>query len=398
MGLIRNPSIKDYWSKKYESQITPWFSKMFSRNRFQIILRCFHLGNKKTPPQRDSDFYDPSAWFKPLLEHANMVFKRYLTPKREPSIDESLIGTKARSVLTQYIPSKGSKFGIKIWMLVEAATGYIIHFVPCKGRRHDPVPNGKQQGSYIVLKLLRAADLTGKWYHVFCDNIFTSIRLAVRLFNLNTYLTGTIRRNRHLPRIIEQGNPYANESIFACRGPVLCCAYRERPNRKVVRFVSTYCHGVHNANERPNIATDYNQSMGRVDLNDMMSGIYEDKRKTKTMWKRVAINLFHRMLLNVYILYKYNTDNEKLISRYDVIVSIIETLATEYRNQTDRYDIAIGNAGVDISIERLPGKRERNCAVCSTANRRKRSKTICRRCRKGVHGVCIHRHRCAVEC
>ena len=75
--------------------------------------------------------------------------------------------------------------------------------------------------------------------------------------------------------------------------------------------------------------------MGGVDLNDMMSDIYEDKRKTKAMWKRVAINLFHRMLLNAYILYKYNTHNERLISRYDVIVSIIETLATECRNQTD---------------------------------------------------------------
>ena len=147
---------------------------MFSRNRFQIILRCFHLVNNKTTPQRDRDFYDPSAWFKPLLEHANMVFKRYLTPKHELSIDESLIGTKARSVMTQYIPSKSSKFGIEIWMLVEAATGYIIHFLPYKGRRHDPVPNGEQQGSYIVLKLLRAADLTGKWYryHVFCGIFF----------------------------------------------------------------------------------------------------------------------------------------------------------------------------------------------------------------------------------
>lgn len=150
VGLIRKPSIKDYWSKKYESQITSWFSKMFSRNRFQIILRCFHLVNNKTTPQRDSDFYDPSAWFKPLLEHANMVFKRYLTPKGELSIDESLIGTKARSIMTQYIPSKSSKLGIKIWMLVQAATGYIIHFVPYKGRRHDPVPNGELQGSYSL--------------------------------------------------------------------------------------------------------------------------------------------------------------------------------------------------------------------------------------------------------
>ena len=81
------------------------------------------------PHLRDSDFYDPAAWFKPLLEHANMVFKRYLTPKGELSIDESFIGTKARSVMTQYIPSKSSKLGIKIWMLVQAAT--VISFTLC---------------------------------------------------------------------------------------------------------------------------------------------------------------------------------------------------------------------------------------------------------------------------
>lgn len=37
------------------------------------------------------------------------------------------------------------------------------------------------------------------------------------------------------------------------------------------------------AQMKSKIATDYNQSMGGVDLNDMMSGIYEDKRKTKAM-------------------------------------------------------------------------------------------------------------------
>jgi hypothetical protein len=58
-----------------------------------------------------------------------MVFKRYLTPKGELSIDESFIGTKARSVMTQYIPSKSSKLGIKIWMLVQAAT--VISFTLC---------------------------------------------------------------------------------------------------------------------------------------------------------------------------------------------------------------------------------------------------------------------------
>ncbi|XP_071156425.1 piggyBac transposable element-derived protein 4-like [Mytilus edulis] len=398
MGLIRKPSIKDYWSKKFKSQKTPWFSGMFSRNRFQLLLRCLHLVNNKNTPQRNSEFYDPSAWFKPIVEHANMVFKRYLTPKRELSIDESLIGTKARTIMTQYIPSKSSKFGIKLWMLVEASTGYIIHFLPYRGKRYDPIPNNETQGCHVVFKLLRSAGLLGKWFHVFCDNFFTSISLASRLYTENTYLTDTIRKNRHLPRLIKEANPNANQSVFARRGPLLCCAFRERPNRKVVRFVSTYHNGIHNQNEKPSLAISYNQYMGGVDLNDMMCGIYEDKRKTKTMWKRVAINIFHRMLLNAYILYKYNTDENQQISRYEFIVCIIESLATEHRQHRDRGGVERNvDAMPHVTLQRLPGKREKNCVVCSTAISRKRSKTVCLRCGKGVHGLCVHRHRCEIE-
>jgi hypothetical protein len=57
-------------------------------------------------------------------------------------------GTKARSVMTQYIPTKSHKFGIKLWVLVEAVSGYIIHFFPYRGRRYEPVPNGEMQGTH----------------------------------------------------------------------------------------------------------------------------------------------------------------------------------------------------------------------------------------------------------
>ena len=175
MGLVRKPSIKDYWQKRFGSTNTPWCRKMFSRNRFQLIYRFFHLVNNRVTPQRNSDFYDQAAWFKPIMQHANNVFKRYISPNRELSVDEALVGTKARSMMTQYIPTKSRKFGIKLWVLVEAVSGYIIHFFPYRGRRYDPVPNGEMQGTHVVMKLLRESDLLEKWHHVFCDNFFTSL-------------------------------------------------------------------------------------------------------------------------------------------------------------------------------------------------------------------------------
>ena len=34
-------------------------------------------------------------------------------------------------------------------------------------------------------------------------------------------------------------------------------------------------NAVHNQNEKPSIATTYNKIMGDVDMNDMMSGVYD---------------------------------------------------------------------------------------------------------------------------
>jgi hypothetical protein len=65
------------------------------------------------------------------------------------------------------------------------------------------------------------------------------------------------------------GNMYLLNTLLS--GRLLCCAFKERQNRKTVRFLSTYMNAVHNQNEKPSIATTYNKFMGGVDMNDMMS-------------------------------------------------------------------------------------------------------------------------------
>jgi hypothetical protein len=119
----------------------------------------------------------------------------------------------------------------------------------------------------------------------------------------NTYLTGTICKNRTLPRLISEANPGANQTdavedingdafphwfwfavivvnsrhhiihinshnkliscsyrrfftVFSRSGCLLCCALKERQNRKTVRFVSKYMNAVHNQNEKPSKIRD----------------------------------------------------------------------------------------------------------------------------------------------
>ncbi|XP_033354739.1 piggyBac transposable element-derived protein 4-like isoform X1 [Bombus vosnesenskii] len=73
MGITRRPTIFSYWTEN--SRSIPWFSKMFSRNRFQLIYQCFHLVDNKEcfPPGHEK--YDPCLKFMPIVEHANRVSK-----------------------------------------------------------------------------------------------------------------------------------------------------------------------------------------------------------------------------------------------------------------------------------------------------------------------------------
>ncbi|KAJ8304087.1 hypothetical protein KUTeg_017670 [Tegillarca granosa] len=82
MGLIRKPTLEQYWK-------TPWFREMFSRNRFQLILKFLHVVNNKTIPSKGQQGYRPDAKFKPVIDHFNMRSKYLYKPSQKLSIDES---------------------------------------------------------------------------------------------------------------------------------------------------------------------------------------------------------------------------------------------------------------------------------------------------------------------
>lgn len=63
MGIVRKPTIPEHLKKSHDSQLSRWFMKMFSRNRFQLILKFFHLVDNKKIPNRNSP---NNRWIDPL--------------------------------------------------------------------------------------------------------------------------------------------------------------------------------------------------------------------------------------------------------------------------------------------------------------------------------------------
>lgn len=90
---------------------------------------------------------------------------------------------------------------------------------------------------------------------------------------------------------------------------------------------------------------DYNKYMGGISQSDRMLYFYLDERKTIRYWKIVIFNLLSRMLLNVHVLYKENSAEKIINSRYKFNISVIEVLSKEQldnKNDTE----AAAKAGV----------------------------------------------------
>lgn len=157
--------------------------------------------------------------------------------------------TRGRTSMLQYIPTKAAKFGVKFWVLAESVTGYILRMDCYLGKTHQPTPAGESQGTNVVLSLLQNCNLLNKWYHVVCDNFFTSIPLAQKLLEKMTYITGTLRSNRKMPNAIKRPTDLqAGDTVYMRQGRILAAAHKSSTGKhKIVRYVY-YEHLHYNVN------------------------------------------------------------------------------------------------------------------------------------------------------
>ncbi|XP_071123227.1 piggyBac transposable element-derived protein 4-like [Mytilus edulis] len=199
IGLIRKSSIEEYWNSSLPSQASHWFKKVMSRNRFQDILKFLYVSDYSRNVPRQHPAYDPASRFRPLLSFMNKQFCRFIVPKKEVYVDETLMATKGHNVMKQDIPSTSTKFGIKggsyrtysFCMLCESATGYILQMSVYRWRHFNPVTAGQLQGTTVVMNLMSASNILNRGYHVFCDSFVCSQNLASRLIQTTTYITGS---------------------------------------------------------------------------------------------------------------------------------------------------------------------------------------------------------------
>ena len=191
MSIVQLPSYKMYWSSDHLFGNFPVKAIMI-RVRFEKILQYFHASDSAQNPGRGQPGHDKLHCLRPDIDVIQENAMLQYHPHRENATNEAMVAFRGRLGFRQYIPAKPHKYGIKVWVRADSHNGYVCEFSVYTGKDGNRVEVGL--GESVVLQLCN--NITGKHFHIYCDNYFTSVPLFKKLLEKGLYACGTIRPNR----------------------------------------------------------------------------------------------------------------------------------------------------------------------------------------------------------
>lgn len=308
MTLVEKESFDSYWSTREIIQ-TPFPKKIMTRSRFRAIYSCLHLNDNSKYIPRGQEGYDAFFKLRPYFEELSNLCQMTFSPDEELTIDEGTCGFRGKVHFRVYNKDKPDKYGMKIYMLCDAKTGYILKMVPYVG-------DSKTTQS-IIMELCEP--YIGKWHTIYMDRFFTSPTTIDLLWQKQTRAVGTVMANRRgLPRTWLQQFLEVNEMVFCHRGNLTACKWKDKRDVLVLttKHAATWTEvtakrkgvGVVKK-QKPDCIIDYNHNKIGVDLNDQYVSYYSLNRKTMKWWKKMFFNLVARALVNAYVIYNKSSNN-----------------------------------------------------------------------------------------
>jgi len=88
------------------------------------------------------------------------------------------------------IPNKPAKYGLKIMMICDSKSGYMLNAMPYLGKKTKP-PDAVALGHYVTMELCKP--YFGSKRNITGDNWFTSVPLVKKLLEKGLMYVGTIR-------------------------------------------------------------------------------------------------------------------------------------------------------------------------------------------------------------
>ncbi|KAI2644000.1 PiggyBac transposable element-derived protein 4 [Labeo rohita] len=386
MGMVKKPSLRDYWSTD-PMLLTPFFWSLFSQDRFLILLLCLHFANNTTEM-----FNDPLKKIRKVFSALTSSFRRNFLPYRDLCVDESLMKWKGWVAFRQFIPSKRNRFGVKFFVLCDVLTGYVQDMIIYSGSTTDIQHyQGLGISGSVVMTLL--APYLRKGHVLYVDNWYSSPTLFQYLLSLGTGACGTVRPKRKgMPTFTKKMTK--GEVDFRENGSQLAVKWHDKRNVHVLTTVhptgmaatGKIDHITGQPKMKPVCVLEYNKKMGAVDKADMMTGFLECTRKSTKWYKKVFFHLLDTVVLNSQIVYRQLTGKE--ITSMQFRINLMRGLLEEY--STSRCPSKGGRPALDtplrLTARHFPSevpqttsqgsRTRRHCKVCLSSTRKSKQRRL----------------------
>ena len=155
-----------------------------TRDRFEELLRMLHFADNEKIGQDLLPAERFEAKLGNFLTSYNANSMKLLSLAKSLSIDEMMIKFYGPSVVRQYIKSKPTKYGVKLWSMCCACCGYSLTQNIYLGSTVGPVG-----GRDVVLRL--SEPYLDKGHVIYCDRFFSHLDTAAYLRSRKTGMVGT---------------------------------------------------------------------------------------------------------------------------------------------------------------------------------------------------------------
>ena len=389
---------------------SPQVKRIMTGRQFAKMLRYIHC----CPVDPPDGEYDPIYKVQELMDYILKRSSALFEPGEHLSLDETLIRTFGRIKFKVRIISKSARYGIKIYVVTDAKTAYVLNMIVYTGRDMTDIQDGSKKTVAIVRKLVDKYKNTFR--HVFVDRFYTSFDLLSTLETDGLKMTGTVMSNR-LPmgvRIAKNSKQF--KDMRRGDGESFKLVYKsEKEEDRTAGLVvwkdssMVYClsNGCDNYTyetckrrsiggpitiPRPTVVGNYNANMGGVDLADMRrlqcnSTIMGQKR----WWLKLFFYLLDVGTSNALVLYNEARKPQPPMNIADFKQLIVEHFVGER---------IVRSTSVEEEKEHIAVRTDNfsrlSCAYCSLHGRSSRTRYVCLACQTPL--CCPGNGRTSVDC
>ncbi|XP_068210904.1 uncharacterized protein [Palaemon carinicauda] len=285
-----------------------FYKAAMSEVRFNFLLYCLRFDDMGTREQRRA-----TDKFAPVREMWDMFMANCednYTPHENLTVDEQLLAFRGKCPFRMYIPNKPAKYGIKIVMVNDVQSKYLLKAIPYLGKAGTTTRHGLTLGHMFTKDLTSRYQNTNR--NVTTDNWFTSVPLIQDLLTNGLTLVGTVRANKpEIPPVMrEKKDRRPGSSAFLFTDDLTLVSYvpnTQTTKKNVLLLSSMHTQQVVNdVTGKPNIIEYYNETKGGVDTFDQMCATYNCSRKTNRWPLCVFFGMVNAIIINSWIIYKAN--------------------------------------------------------------------------------------------